>query len=185
MALQIGLECTGLLFTVEGDSCLDFPRTERGCGGDCASVVTGKAFLKVCRKSRVVMGLGCYIGENIDIKERHCEYMICWGKGYSGDSARLRLRPLARGGCGFDSDVRPASPSPAWLRRLPGFVSAAWLRRLPGFVSSASRLQLRRGTFSNAEGATHCAAPSAFEKVVARAGIEPATQGFSVLRSTN
>ena len=153
MALQIGLECAGLLFTVEGNSSLNFPRMERHRGGDCASVVTGKAFLKVCRESRVVRGLRCYIGKNIDIKERHCEYVMRFGKGIFASNCLAPFRPLCRLGyaiCptwrawgGVAGVVCPASPSPA-LR--------AWLRR---------------GTFSNAEGAAF-AAPSAFEKVVER-----------------
>ena len=69
MALQIGLECAGLLFAVKGHGGLDFPWAKGGRGGDRASVVTCKAFLEVCRKSRVVMVLHGYVGEDIDIEE--------------------------------------------------------------------------------------------------------------------
>ena len=73
MALQIGLECAGLLFAVKGHGGLDFPWAKGGRGGDRASVVTCKAFLEVCRKPRVVMGLHGYVGEDIDIEEGHWE----------------------------------------------------------------------------------------------------------------
>ena len=49
------------------------PFSKGGRGGDCASVVTCKAFLEVCRKSRVVTGLHVYVGEDIDIEEGHLE----------------------------------------------------------------------------------------------------------------
>lgn len=73
MALQIGLECAGLLFAVKGHGGLDYPWAKGGRGGDRASVVTCKAFLEVCRNSRVVMGLRGYVGEDIDIEEGHLE----------------------------------------------------------------------------------------------------------------
>lgn len=73
MSLQIGLECAGLLFAVKGYGGLDCPWAKGGRGGDCASAVTCKAFLEVCRKSRVVMGLHVYVGEDIDIEEGHLE----------------------------------------------------------------------------------------------------------------
>lgn len=73
MALQIGLECASLLFAVKGHGGLDFPWAKGGRGGDCASVVTCKAFLEVYRKFRVVTGLRGYVGEDIDIEEGHLE----------------------------------------------------------------------------------------------------------------
>lgn len=68
MALQIGLECVGLLFAVKGHGGLDYLWAKGGRGGDCASAVTCKAILEVCRNSRVVMGLHVYVGEDIDIE---------------------------------------------------------------------------------------------------------------------
>lgn len=73
MALQIGLECAGLLCAVKGHSGLDYPWAKGGRGGDRASVVTCKAFLEVCRNSRVVMGLRGYVAEDTDIEEGHWE----------------------------------------------------------------------------------------------------------------
>ena len=73
MALQIGLECASLIFAVKGHGVLDFPWARVGRGGDRASVVTCKAFLEVCRKSRVVTGLRGYVGEDTDIEEGHWE----------------------------------------------------------------------------------------------------------------
>ena len=49
------------------------PFSKGGRGGDCASVVTCKAFLVICRNSCVVMGLRGYVGEDIDIEEGHWE----------------------------------------------------------------------------------------------------------------
>ena len=57
----------------QGHGGLDFPWAKGGRGGDRASVVTCKAFLEVCRKSRVVMGLRGYVGEDTDIQEGHWE----------------------------------------------------------------------------------------------------------------
>ena len=73
MALQIGLECAGLLFTVKCYGGLVFPLAKGGRGGDRASVVTCKARLEVCRKSRVMTGLRGYVGEDIDIEGGHWE----------------------------------------------------------------------------------------------------------------
>ena len=73
MALQIGLECASLLFAVKGYGGLDYPWAKGGRGGDRASVVTCKAFLEICRKSRVMTGLRGYVGEDSDIEEGHWE----------------------------------------------------------------------------------------------------------------
>ncbi len=151
MALQIGFECAGLIFVVECDSRLDFPGAERCRGGDGTPVVAGKAFIQIRSEASVVMGLGCHIGENIDVIKRHCGYVIYRGKGYSGGT---------------------------WGR---GWVGGKLVRLRFGREAASTtpwHLFKRRGR-------ARLAAPSAFEKVVARTRIELVTQGFSVLCSTN
>ena len=69
MGFQIGLKSSRLFFTVESNSGLNFPRLQWSGMRNCTAVMSGEAFLQVCRISYVVMCLCGYIGENINIEK--------------------------------------------------------------------------------------------------------------------
>jgi len=71
MRFQIGLKSSCLFFTVESNSGLNFPRPQWGGMRDCTAIMSGEAFLQVCRISYVVMRLCGYISKDINIVKRH------------------------------------------------------------------------------------------------------------------
>ncbi len=71
MGFQIGLKSSRLFFTVESNSGLNFPRLQWSGMRNCTAVMSGEAFLQVCRISYIMMRLCSNISENINIEKGH------------------------------------------------------------------------------------------------------------------
>ena len=71
MGFQIGLKSSRLFFTVESNSCLNFPRLQWSGMRNCATIMSGEAILQICRISYIMMRLCGYIGKNINIEKGH------------------------------------------------------------------------------------------------------------------